>query len=468
MSDQGAVTDIIMVLTSLEEGVGPVASAEFGVAKHMLTKPGRRAWDFVEEYRRDNGKLPPPEALLHRMNWSPEALKRKPDITFKYTCRLVIERTVRAMMVGLMSEVQTLIDQDDVLEARELFRRGSEQMNEIGSTSRHVLEMFDMMPEVYESAERYRTGMVGIESPFPTINEHSGGFHLGHTHYIMARPGTGKTWLLCASALHVYRQNYRCLFVSSEMPSLDIATRMACILTGISYSRLKKGELREDEMVSLKEQTQKLQGLKNFHLIDDSQQVTKELVSSVIDRFDPDFVFIDSFYKLGRGRDLNASVQDAVPFVDACKRRGRSRGVICTGQLGRGAHQTDETTTMENIYGSDAVGQDGQSIWGIFADKEMRRDNQLGMKKLKYRDGTDHDTFFLHFDLENMSFEEMTGRVSDPTNLFSKRPLPGKFLSSQGIVDQDPSKRQQDDVVQKRVGGAHSQDEQFNPPLKYY
>jgi archaellum biogenesis ATPase FlaH len=456
-----------MVLTSLEEGVGPTAAIELGVTKTMLTSPGRKAWDFVEDYRRENGKIPPPEALLHRVNWDPGTLQRKPDLTFKYICRLIIERTVRGIMVSLMGDVNDLLSQGDVLEAREVLRRGTEELNEIGSATRHVIEMFDVMPEVYESAQKYEQGMVGIESPFPTINEHSGGFHLGHTHYIMARPGTGKTWMLCASALHVYRQNYRCLFVSSEMPILDIATRMACIITKLSYSRLKKGELTPEEMQRLLHETQELQGKKNFLLIDDRQAVTKELVTSVIDRFDPDFVFIDSFYKLGQGRDLNASVQNAVPFVDACKRRGRSRGVICTGQLGRGAMQTDETTTMENIYGSDAVGQDGQSIWGMFASKEMRRDNQLGVKKLKYRDGTDHDTFYINFDLERMLFDELSGKVLDNRNLFSKRPLPGKFLGSGGLMDAPPKQQSGDDVVHKRIGGGHSQEESFNPTLKW-
>ena len=189
---------------------------------------------------------------------------------------------------------------------------------------------------------------------------------------------------------------------------------------------------------------------------------------SLVDRFDPDFIFVDSFYKLGVGRDLNARVQDAVPFVDSLKRRGRSRGVICTGQLGRGAHQTDDTTTMENIYGSDAVGQDGQSIWGVFADAEMRRDNNLAIKKLKYRDGTDHDTFYVNFDLENMNFSELTGLTKGHNNLFSKRPLPGKFLSSQGLLDSIPTQHGRSDIVQERVGGGHSQDEEFNPAMKWY
>jgi replicative DNA helicase len=102
--------------------------------------------------------------------------------------------------------------------------------------------------EAVAAHEAHRSGQLrGPRTPFPKLNEVLGGFWQPGIHIVHGPPGTGKTaWSLQAAA----DSGCPSLFVSCEMPKLELLRRLTARATGIYLGRLKSGELRPEEMMA--------------------------------------------------------------------------------------------------------------------------------------------------------------------------------------------------------------------------
>jgi hypothetical protein len=129
-------------------------------------------------------------------------------------------------------------------------------------------------------------------------------------------------------------------------------------------------------------------------------------VEYAVDQFDPDVILLDSIYLLGEGRSRSDKIENASPWVKKlAKSMGRKRLAIATSQMNRSAC-SPEQMTPNNIYGSDAIYQDFDLVYGIYQDDDMFRDAIMGYYLFKMRRGTKHPPFFSNFSIEDMDFRE--------------------------------------------------------------
>lgn len=152
--------------------------------------------------------------------------------------------------------------------------------------------------------------------------------------------------------------------------------------------------------------------MQGFWVSDSTMSFEKSEVQALISQFDPDVIAVDSIYCFGDGRNRNEKIAAASPWlVELARKHGRPRLVLATSQMNRKSISAD-TTTIENIYGSDAIGQDAHVIYGMFASEEMYQDRKVGMKQLKVRRGVRHDPYYCNWDLDVMDFSEAPGTTA--------------------------------------------------------
>lgn len=106
--------------------------------------------------------------------------------------------------------------------------------------------------------ETKRTAKV-IYTGFPQLNKISGGFEKGDLIIISAETGGGKSAFAMNLANHIgCLQKRPTMYLNSEMSSDQMALRWDAILSGVSHTRLRTGEITEDEVVKVSQSVDKL------------------------------------------------------------------------------------------------------------------------------------------------------------------------------------------------------------------
>lgn len=100
---------------------------------------------------------------------------------------------------------------------------------------------------------RYETiatssGVIGIPFPWQVLTEETQGMQPGQFFILYGRPKSMKSWIACLIAVYAYSAaRRRILYVTREMPAIQLAGRAACILVGVDYDRFRKGRLPADQ-----------------------------------------------------------------------------------------------------------------------------------------------------------------------------------------------------------------------------
>lgn len=404
-----ATVDQILFRKVLREEEGALWKIEnLGIKRQFLLKDVQRAWVFVEDFLRKNQQLPSDEVICFHMEWDDTPIDEFP-VTIPFAAEVIRKRTVEQKLNYAIDTVQREMQKgsDHVFEAQRLLIEMADDLRGMGDDTISATSLFDLYPEVLLNYDQYKAGEIGIPTPWETMTVHTLGYQMGQVIFFCARPQTGKTWALLLNCLHVHELGYRVLLVTPELTEVEAAERAACMQTRTSYSRFTRGELDEWSERRMRDSIEEFRQKKGFWVADSTMQFNQSEVEALITQYDPDVIAIDSVYCFGDGRNRNEKIQNVVPWlIKAARSHGRNRMILATSQMNRSA-TTPETTTMENIYGSDAIGQDAHLVYGLFQSEEMYRDNQMGMTQIKVRRGTRHDPIYCHWDLDEMKFNEI-------------------------------------------------------------
>ena len=139
-------------------------------------------------------------------------------------------------------------------------------------------------------------GMRGITCGWPEIDLETGGYANGDLAAWVARLGRGKTWLLLYQAFHAAMANKSVMFVSPEVPDVQLVRRMIGILTGLNPRLIARGQLSTDLYRGM---VQTIDGIRNqLPIVFAAVNYKKSMpfVNAMVEQFEPDIVFIDAAY----------------------------------------------------------------------------------------------------------------------------------------------------------------------------
>lgn len=129
-----------------------------------------------------------------------------------------------------------------------------------------------VLPKVMDQIQELKSnpdGMIGLATAFTELNNKTQGLQNGDLVIVAARPSMGKTTFAMNLAESVlFNHDLPVVVFSMEMPSESIVIRMLSSWGMINQSRLRSGQLHEDEWAKLMNAIQHLQNKKLY--IDDS------------------------------------------------------------------------------------------------------------------------------------------------------------------------------------------------------
>jgi len=208
-------------------------------SKGVLELKGVPTSEFLEEISHATA----PKALL--MQWA--IILRE-----KYARRLMKQLTTQG------------ITNEDVFEEADKLQEKLRRVLDIKQESRWKPSA-DAIKKFFENREIYLNGGdIGCSTSFPTLDKINGGLRNGHLVIIAARSSVGKSALAGNIALHNAIKGKSVGFISLEMPAHEIITRLSSAHCGVSYSKMERRVLPEDENVKMIKSMSYISGLKIF------------------------------------------------------------------------------------------------------------------------------------------------------------------------------------------------------------
>jgi replicative DNA helicase len=170
------------------------------------------------------------------------------------------------------------------------------------------------------AAEARKTGKLrGAITGLKQLDQALGGFLSPGVHILQSSPGSGKTALALQIAANC---GFPCLFVSAEMPILELFRRLVARATKTHLTKLKSGELSHNEIISLAQTA--VEKCPNLAFLDASNSYVK--AESLLDKTElllkktsntKALVVLDSLQYWAKGLDANSEYEQVSQSVKA-------------------------------------------------------------------------------------------------------------------------------------------------------
>lgn len=325
----------------------------------------RELFDFVVEHQKDYGKLPDIDIArkkfpdLRDIKLPQESVDFFLDRFIEGYKTHILRLTAEGIANGLNSEesVDSIIE--SLSEANSILQKSSSR-KEINS----LIPLSEACETALEAAVKRRSQteeISGSSFGFDFLDKVTDGAQGGDFITISARPGNGKTHLLCNSANASYDQGQRIMVATFEMPPVQLARRIIERRTNMPSRNMKFGQITsfgerklQDHIVELKNREASGHSMTIYH---GSLFTTIDKLSAKIAEVSPDLILVDGAYllKLSKGRGSKwETVSESAEFLkDVCSTRNIP--VIATYQLNR--NTTKNSSGIDTVMYSDAIGQ---------------------------------------------------------------------------------------------------------------
>lgn len=280
------------------------------------------------------------------------------------------------------------------------------------STS-NMVDIHQGMEQVIQRLERVMPygGMSGVPTPWPTLNEATGGYQNADLITFVGRTSMGKTANLLKQAEQAYEEGYSVLFVTTEMGSEQIARRWMAMTFGLSGDHLKKGTVSTYLLRRIKAMQAELVGRERFRLLSVGTNAKVSAVEAAVEELAPDIIFLDGVYllypkagnaRMGRIERITAVIDD----VKQCTIDSDRPWVIST-QFNREAGKKGVDGALENIGLSDAIAWHSSIVIAIKPGPTANPEHSRELDSLKGREGEQFN-FAINFRFKPVDFSEMT------------------------------------------------------------
>lgn len=193
--------------------------------------------------------------------------------------RRLIENAHKVIDIGYSTpeDVDEAIDKAEGLFFTSAHDRFAQSDEHIGLLMEQALERMELL---YSNKQE----ITGIPTGYREYDKMLLGLQPSNLIVIGARPAVGKTSFALGMAINVaLKTNYAVLFFSMEMSKLELAQRMIAATAKVNYTRIRSGQLRQEDWNAISNAMSKLKETKIW--IDDSPALTTMEVRAKARRF---------------------------------------------------------------------------------------------------------------------------------------------------------------------------------------
>lgn len=340
-----------------------------------------------------------------------------------YHAKIIAEKSLRRQIITTATEIAATgyEDEEDVESTLDMAeqkimavanRRGHGQVTSIKEIVKGAM---DRIGKLMDSKDAF----TGLPTGFVDFDKMTSGLQPSDLIIVAARPSMGKTSLVLNIAEHVaLKGNKSVAIFSLEMSKEQLAQRMLCSEALIDASRLRIGQINDDEFPKLIDAADRLSNA-NI-LMDDTPGITALELRAKARRWKQehglDLIVID-YLQLMQGtskRNSDNRQQEMSDISRSLKGLARELNVpvIALSQLSRGVEaRTNKRPMLSDLRESGAIEQDADLVAFIYRedyyDKETENKNITEFIIAKHRNGP-VDTVKLFFQKDITRFYNLS------------------------------------------------------------
>lgn len=282
------------------------------------------------------------------------------------------------------------------------------------SQSKHLFDLRDLKAKVIGEYLHVKTNVLDTSLKFgwPTLDSTTAGIMPGDFVTFMGRPAAGKTFKILRLAQHAFNTGHRPLLVSMEMGTMIIAQRLAAMKAHIPLTKLLKAELSSGHFKKLEAELEEYKVAEApFWMVDGNLATTGKDIQALCRKLKPTVLLVDGAY-LVRSNDPRSDrfsrITDNAEFLKQVIATDMGIPVVASYQLNRSStkKQKGEKKGVEDIYGSDAIGQLSTVALGLYQEESVETLKQREIQILKGRNG-EIGRFNIYWDFDKMNFDEV-------------------------------------------------------------
>ncbi len=336
-----------------------------------------------------------------------------------------VSHEIAEMAYGVPDDVSRMIDDAESL----MYEVGQRRLTGTTVEIRDLLsENLDRLEMLYEKGGE----VTGMPTGFIDLDRLMAGLQNNAMYVVGARPGMGKTAFLLGLATNIAKEGHPVLLFSLEMSSLELSQRILCSEARVDSTRIKTGNLTEQDWTSISHATGVLSETPIY--IDDHPQTSIMEIRAKARRLKSQvgplgLVAVD-YIQLMSGR---ASVENRQQEVSEISRnlkilaRELECPVIALAQLNRKLEErADKRPMLSDLRESGSLEQDADAVFFLYRDEIYNPESQdAGLAEVviaKHRSGPT-GVVKLAFQGRFTKFENMAYRPESDAGA----PGPGEF-----------------------------------------
>ena len=269
---------------------------------------------------------------------------------------------------------------DDSIDIFDLLNKAEEKLFSVteGTIRKSYDKMSLLIKGALENIEILRNkedGLSGIPSGFTNLDRVTSGWQNSDLIIIAARPGMGKTALALTMARNIAIDHSRAIgFFSLEMSSEQLVNRLIASEAELSSNKLRKGDLKDHEMVQLHQKIKYLSDAEIF--IDDTPALTvfelRAKARRLVKNHNVSIILIDYLQLMQAGNNSGNREQEISTISRSLKSIAKELKipVIALSQVNRGVETRSSVGSkrpiLSDLRESGAIEQDADIVTFIY------------------------------------------------------------------------------------------------------
>lgn len=421
---------LIVALLNSERGSSIV---ENGITVDMFESDARPVFHMINSHFSQYNKLPSKKEVLR--HYQGFVLKKATE-PLEYYCQELQRRykfkQFKEIIGNAVDVLSTTEDQNIDSVLSDTAAKTGMIMN-CGVTK--AKDYRDRVEEIKANLAHKKLQAAEFSFGFPALDKDLIGMDRGNLTLLAGSPGAGKTWLLLQMAYNIWLTGKSILIISLEMPTKIIEDRLDAIICKLDYNRYRRGQLTTQEEAELYEATKRMKAAKNFfHLISfenyDSKAKTQlgsvESIRSCIQRYNPEFLFVDGVY-LGMSMEWEKATKFANDFhamLVGCM-------IPCAATTQMKQEADPSKPKLKDL--AFTAGFQHAASYVLMLGKDSEGDGgELTMYVAKAREASDHTSYFVEF--KPATKIEVVPMIADKRSLlFDEDEVDAQMLREGGV-----------------------------------
>jgi len=313
-------------------------------------------------------------------------------------------RSIKRALATLATTIKKVTIEDDLpteevmdLVEKKLYEITQDSTNEDFRESKEIT--LSMIEEINRLKALDNSKLLGVDTGFHNLNDHTQGFGKGDLIIIAARPAMGKTSLVLNMTQKAIERGEGIAFFSLEMPAEQLMLRLLSTETSIPLQKLRVGDLTDDEWNNLSRSADKMAQRKLF--VDDGGMATIHHVRSKLRKLK------------GQHPEISMAIIDYLQLMSGDSKEGRqqviseiSRGlkqlarelqmpIIALSQLNRGVESRDNKRPMlSDLRESGSIEQDADIVMFVYRDDVYREAAEKEREMKAKAEGKEYENKF--------------------------------------------------------------------------